>query len=731
MSKLGGGLWLDDIDPNDENSGVPTDLRKLTSTKPKESSPLSTSRPAGAAVREGRPSQGMKICLNMIVRNEAAILEKCLASVPADYYVIGDTGSTDGTQAIIKSHFDARGIAGEIHEFPFRDFSQARNEALNRARASAGVFDYILLTDADMELVVVDPDWKKSLRFPVCSARQTNSISYYNTRLFHRSIEAHYVCKTHEFLSTPIGSQPIESIWFADHANGSSRVEKTERDLRLLKEELAEKPNDQRSLFYIAQTYKDLGRWYDALSYYTKRIAAGGFPEEVWYSVYMSSICYKNLNKESQFIAKALEAFEMRPTRAESLLPLAKHYRETGKNELALMVSDRASEIEYPKGDQLFVEDFVYEHAFDNEIAIAGFYSKNKRLRQRGYDECMHLSACPNAPEDMQKQSLNNSMFYAKSAIELFPSFKAHELTPPPTGQPFLTPGYTPTNPSVAVHNGKVYCILRTVNYTMDEHGRYHMPSDGVIRTENHLCAINPDTFEIQSTNLLLPHAGDRNEFPVRGYEDCRLFWWQDEWWCSATVRDRHPQGQCEIALFTLKDGKEHIFHSDSTRVEDRHQKNWMPFVSSDNTLHFVYSCDPAIVFQVDPVTFQLQTVSLDDGLSGFDLSQLRGGSQCVPYGDGWLCLTHESFQGSGKRRYLHRFVEFDKAFSVSRISDLFHFVHSGVEFCAGLALHGENLLVSFGVEDRQAFIARVALSDIQQHLRKSSEAAPVAPKAQ
>ena len=42
----------------------------------------------------------------MIVKNEAHVIERCLQSVKSiiDYWVIVDTGSTDGTQKIIKKY---------------------------------------------------------------------------------------------------------------------------------------------------------------------------------------------------------------------------------------------------------------------------------------------------------------------------------------------------------------------------------------------------------------------------------------------------------------------------------------------------------------------------------------------------------------------------------------------------------------------------------------------------
>src|ERR1700758_1066546 len=110
-------------------------------------------------------SEAKQLCLNMIVKNEMANLERCLASVAdhIDCWVIGDTGSTDGTQDFIHRFFADRGIPGELHSFPFRNFEQARNAALDCACASPLAFDYLLFDDADMELVVEDRSFRERL----------------------------------------------------------------------------------------------------------------------------------------------------------------------------------------------------------------------------------------------------------------------------------------------------------------------------------------------------------------------------------------------------------------------------------------------------------------------------------------------------------------------------------------------------------------------------------------
>ena len=72
------------------------------------------------------------ICLVMIVKNESKVIRRCIDSVRnyINYWVIVDTGSTDGTQDLIKEIMDEYGIKGELHERPWVDFGYNRTESL-------------------------------------------------------------------------------------------------------------------------------------------------------------------------------------------------------------------------------------------------------------------------------------------------------------------------------------------------------------------------------------------------------------------------------------------------------------------------------------------------------------------------------------------------------------------------------------------------------------------------
>lgn len=93
------------------------------------------------------------ISLCMIVRNEEAVLGRCLQSIAdlVDEIILVDTGSTDDTKAIA-AQFEAK-----LYDFPWQDdFSAARNFAVEQA-----VGDYWLWMDADD---VVDKENHDKLR---------------------------------------------------------------------------------------------------------------------------------------------------------------------------------------------------------------------------------------------------------------------------------------------------------------------------------------------------------------------------------------------------------------------------------------------------------------------------------------------------------------------------------------------------------------------------------------
>jgi tetratricopeptide (TPR) repeat protein len=343
---------------------------------------------AGAAARlsdcekhDGAMTPGRALCLNMIVKNEMANLERGLAAVApfVSCWVIGDTGSIDGTQDFVRSFFAARNIPGELFSLPFVDFAQARNAALERARASAMSFDYLLLADADMELVVHSPAFARELTSAAYAVRQRSDVTYRNIRLLRRDACASYRGVTHEFLSVPPGeTRHLDDISFIDHASGANRGDKYVRDLRLLTEALACERDPMmtaRYVFYLANTLRDTGRREPALAMYLRRASLGLWRQEVFVSLFNAAMLKAALgHADEEVISAYTAATAVCPTRAEALHGAARFCRTKGFYERGYAFAMQGLAIDRPD-DALFTEDWIYDYGLRDELAVCAYWT--------------------------------------------------------------------------------------------------------------------------------------------------------------------------------------------------------------------------------------------------------------------------------------------------------------------------------------------------------------------
>ena len=361
-----------------------------------------------------------KICLNMIVKNESAILAECLESVRPwiSSYVICDTGSTDGTLELIQSFGERHSLLGEVHSIEFQDFSQARNQALEKARRSSLEFDFLLFIDADMRLVtdgltpaVLNPQVDAYLM-----EQRNPELGYWNLRLLRRSALAEYQGSTHEALHVEGNCQRLECAWMRDLANGSNRIHKLQRDIQLLRQDLEQNPNDARSTFYLAQTLRDSGDHLQALQLYQSRAQMPGWDQESWYASYMAGCSLLTLDRLEEASQRLLQAYAQRPQRLEPLYHLAKAYRERGQPELAWLFCQIGLGKPAPSSDEiLFVENFVYQWGFREEASISGFYVNDPGAQRLGRTHCKFLAEDPNVPDNVREMARSNLAYYTQT----------------------------------------------------------------------------------------------------------------------------------------------------------------------------------------------------------------------------------------------------------------------------------------------------------------------------
>ena len=281
----------------------------------------------------------------------------------------------------------------------------------------------MLFCDADMELVVDDPGFRASLSAPSYQVLQrAGGMVYWNTRLVDRAAGAHYRGVTHEYLDVLGGGQRLNGVWYKDHATGSNRTDKFERDIRLLTEALEKDPSSERDLFYLAQSYRDAGRAKEAADTYAKRAEMGGWDEEAWYARWQHARCLHAMGDEDGFLRTALAAFNQRPWRAEPLYDLAKFHRERGLHEVSVLFSEPGLAMRRPD-DILFVDDHVHFVGMKEEYSISANHSRDLSRKERGHVVCDWLALAPTVPQAVRSLARHNLFFYTEAADVMMRSF--------------------------------------------------------------------------------------------------------------------------------------------------------------------------------------------------------------------------------------------------------------------------------------------------------------------
>lgn len=658
----------------------------------------------------------MKLCLSMIVKNESARIERALASVAPwiDSWVIVDTGSTDDTKQKIIDFFARHRIPGQISDAEFITWSQARNAALDAARAAYSSYhpDYLLLVDADMTLEVKD-----AIRFVSYRAGSSydmyqiaGGMHYQNRRLLKATEMGGYVGVTHEYLDIASAGLIDEDVaYFVDHSDGANRPDKFKRDIRLLLADMEKDPHNVRSMFYLANSYRDAGNVSRAAKWYKRRIDAGGWDEEVHQAQMKYAECLKDLGDEAGYVKETLVAYNMRPSRAEPMHALAKYYREKSMNAPALACAEAVVDLPLSR-DALFVESYPYKLGLKQEIGISAFYVPGKK--RRGYEVTSELMMNPDNAW-VREEARANMLHYVEPLSAFCPSFKWSRIDFEPPEN------WIAMNPSVTLHAGRLKCNVRCVNYRIDADGRYLIRgTDGdpngtnPINTRNFIVDLGDNWPPIE----VFSPADLPCEFPaVIGFEDSRLISLKHELWTSSTVRQIHPDGNCEQVLTRLVGSERGYVHSNikrMLRLPRQTEKNWSPLVRMGDHLEFMYR--PLEVVNTDGVTVRKQ----DPGVA---VDNISGSSQLIFFRHGWLAITHEAryFQGTGRRYYLHRFAWYDHDFTKVKFSLPFYLNDKCIEFCAGMCWdpNGIDLVISYGYKDEEARIARVRADQVEKFL--------------
>jgi len=638
------------------------------------------------------------LCLNMIVKNESKIIRRLMESVSPiiDCYCICDTGSTDNTIELITTFFLEKNIPGKVVSEPFKNFAHNRSHAL---QACNGMSDYAILLDADMVLEIHDFDKRKLAQADTFCLLQGNESFYYqNMRIVRNNGLYKYTGVTHEFISTPPGNHNVNigknEMFINDIGDGGSKSDKFERDVRLLLEGLKEEPGNVRYHFYLANSYKDSGQFEKAIEYYNKRIALGDWEQEVWYSYYNIGNIYEAQSKMSDAIVYWLKAYNQNPLRLENIYKIVQHYRVVGECKTAKMFYDLAKNVlsqNIRKDDYLFLANDVYTYKFEYEYSIISCYLGIKEINNTIvaiFNNCTDTNIIHN--------TFSNMKFYKyilKPRRVIDYTFTYQLDIRDKKNVSF----YSSSSSILPKSDNSGYMMnIRAVNYWINVNGGY-MNCDDYIFTNNKYIELDRD-FKITYEKFFEVKVDNRHYL---GIEDVRIFKSDtDEDKLIYLGTSQHDDGKIGMLMGDYDTSVPHLVSKEIKCLfnESWCEKNWV-YVKYKNENHIIYRWGPLEICKVNPLTNNIDLIESKAKMPKI-FEHVRGSTCGFNYNNEiWFVLHLVSYDSL--RNYYHMFAVFDNDLNFLRHSAPFVFEDQCIEYCLGLIVEDDRVLLTHSTWDR------------------------------
>ena len=380
-----------------------------------------------------------KICLNMIVKNESKIIQRCLNRISKyiDYYCICDIGSTDDTIELIREHFKKCNppIPGEIIFEPFKNIEYNRDFAFKYCE-SINV-DYILLLDADM-LFNVNPKITKDILNSKLHL-DAYQIFGYTTHSNHTNI--HIVKNNHSYdhdynynykylgfdndiikLSCDSKIELLSDIKIFHVQDGHQYIPtslKNEKEINIEKECM------NNNILELANEYELKKNYIMAIKTYKKYIDVNGKKNDLWSAYYNIGNCFMIVNDELQAMHWWLEACEHSHLRIDNILKIitinrtkkkfvvAYNFYVIARHMLNNIINNNSKKKYINSDDKNYINDMDFK--IDYELSIIGYHCNYHNYNLT--DCLMKLLSSQYIDDDKIKSLLIDCIFYIKPII--------------------------------------------------------------------------------------------------------------------------------------------------------------------------------------------------------------------------------------------------------------------------------------------------------------------------
>jgi mannosyltransferase OCH1-like enzyme len=271
---------------------------------------------------------------------------------------------------------------------------------------------------------------------------------------------------------------------------------------------------------------------------------------------------------------------------------------------------------------------------------------------------------------------------------------------------------------------------IRWINYNYNENGsKKIIPKQWLSRNSRYIVDEN---FNQISDEIFLEenYLEQKNNISI-GLEDIRIFKFNDKYYYNATRFDNNRKipSICS-GIYNIDNNSYNLnkniilpkmYNLNKIRICE---KNWS-FVNYKNELCIVYNWFPLQIGKIDYDKNEMNIIEIKYNVPDF-FKDARGSTNGIKTDNEIWFIIHKSQTiednynktSTTYYNYQHFFAVFDLDMNLIRYSELFKFEDSKVEFCVGMIIKNDEMILSYSLLDTKSIIATYDIDYINNNLK-------------
>lgn len=310
---------------------------------------------------------------------------------------------------------------------------------------------------------------------------------------------------------------------------------------------------------------------------------------------------------------------------------------------------------------------------------------------------------------NLQIESYRNSIFlkrvWGKEEIRIIPLDDVVRIK-----IPVIQDGYC-YNPTILFHEEKFFGFARISNVSykpeVDLFGRSILREEVTYLLNGIVSFILDCNLQLSDYSVVRPLTG------VPNLEDPKAVLINDSPYLFCNLVSKEQNGvdrsiHCSVVALNLTNNQITTYKSP---FHKNIEKNWVPFVSQDSNVSFYYSVEPQIRLDFSHSLPEPRVTNYGN----VSRHNLHGGSQVVEVSTNvFMRVARRRVVLPGRKIATLSYIVFHNSEGeIVRISKPFLFREFGFEICNGLTSDKENLVFSWGENDKDMFVGRISVQKL------------------